>query len=49
MLSVLLTYSSLTDNPGHADEQHHTPDVQHTAHLPRQRKLLYWCTTKETL
>lgn len=31
--SFVLTYSSLSDNPGHSDEEHHTPDIQHAADL----------------
>lgn len=33
-----LTNSSLTHDPGHADEEHHTPDVQHAADLQEGRK-----------
>lgn len=32
-----LTDSSLTNDPRHADEEHHTPDVQHTADLQKER------------
>lgn len=32
----MLTNSSLTHNPGHTDEKHHTPNVQHAADLQRQ-------------
>lgn len=32
----MLTNSSMTHNPGHADEKHHTPNVQHAADLQRQ-------------
>lgn len=40
-LSALLTNSSLTYDPWHADEEHHTPDVQHAADLHREG-LLVW-------
>lgn len=29
----VLTYSSLSHNPGHSDKEHHTPDIQHAADL----------------
>jgi hypothetical protein len=28
-----LTYSTLTDDPGEAEEKHHPPDVEQAAHL----------------
>lgn len=33
----MLTNSSLTHYPWHADEEHHTPNVQHAADLERER------------
>lgn len=33
----LPTNSRLSDNPGHPDEEHHTPDIQHAANLEEEQ------------
>lgn len=33
-----LTYSSLTHNPRQSNEEHHTPDVQHTTYLGEKKR-----------